>query len=463
MIYVYLLPIALAGCVSVPNIDTNDTVRITASKIGDNTFSLMPVLANVQHSSWWKEYHDEQLTRLIEKVLLNNSDLKIAQLNINKVEQLVNITKSEQYPTINAGATVQKQRLAAQGFTPPPYAGSTINFSQIGLSGGYNLDLFGKVSNAVASQELQKHSLKLQKQGIQLSLSVQTFKLYGYYQYLMMQEHLYHQQKETARNMLSLTEAKINNGIGIKEELLQIQNGVRNIDIALTNIDVNKQHTINALSQLAGSFDSSFIEKNSLIDSMPAPVNAVNSSVVVQRPDIQAYMVNIEAQKKQLQSLKADFYPSISISGEAGFQKIGFSSLLNSSNLFGTIAPSISLPIFDAGRIQSNYKISGIDLNIFVEQYNQAVINSYHDINSTIYAAKRNHEVLQDNKKLFENEKATYELQQTKYTLGKTSKYAVVSSHLNYLDKQNQLLASKFNYFNSNIDLINALGGAPQQ
>lgn len=465
MKFLHLTPLtlllALAGCVSVPDITENKIKPINELKIGNNEFSLSPFLANIDRTQWWKAFNDEQLNTLMDKVLLTNIDTKIAQLNIDKVEQLVSLTNSGKYPQVNFDATVQKQKLSSEGFSPPPLGGSTINFAQVGLSGSYNLDLFNKIDNEVASQDLKKQSLVLQKEALQLALSVQTFKLYGYWQYLNEQKLLYTEQKKASQELLASTEKKVKLGLGTVEEVLQIQNLQKNIDIAISQININQDTTISALSQLTGLIDKDLIKLKpfNIFSKLPSPVNAVNSAAVMSRPDIQSYMVNIEAQRKHLSSLKADFYPSVSLNGEVGLQKIGLSNLLRSSNVFATVMPTISLPIFDAGRIKTNYKIAGVDLNIFVEQYNNTVVKSYYDINDNISKVKKTFEIYSIQNSALLNETQNFHLAQKKYALGKTSQAALLQSKINYLNQANQQINIEFNYFNSHVDLINSLGG----
>jgi NodT family efflux transporter outer membrane factor (OMF) lipoprotein len=408
------LLLTLAGCVSVPNILENKVTSVNEIKIGNNEFSLSHLLARVEREQWWKSFNDEQLNNLMDKVLSTNIDSKIAQLNIDKVEQLVKLTNSANYPQVNLDATIQKQKLSSQGFSPPPIGGTTINFAQIGLSGSYNLDLFNKINNEVASQELKKQSLILQKQALELALSVQTFKLYGYWQYLNSQKTLYLEQRKVSEELLVSTEKKVKLGLGTIDEVLQIQNIQKNIDIAISQINVNQDTTISALLQLTGVIDRNLIvlKSSKIISNLPSPINAVNSAVIMSRPDIQSYMVNIESQRKHLSSLKADFYPSVSLNGEVGLQKIGLSNLVRSGNVFATIMPTISLPIFDAGRIQTNYKIAGVDLNIFIEQYNNTVVKSYYDINDSISKVKKTFEIYNIQNSALDNESQKLNLEQ---------------------------------------------------
>lgn len=455
----------LAGCMTIPVLEDNTIVKLENPTIGLNHSPIFSNNTNIVTTYWWKQFNDEQLNLLIDKVLSNNIDIKIAQLNINKVSELVNVTRSYNYPQLNLTGNVQQQKLASNAFYPPPIGGSTINFAQIGLNATYNLDLFDKVSNEIASQQLQQNIFSYKKQSLELILAVQTFKLYGYLQYLSMQENIYSKQKESIDTLLIMIKDKVKYGLGTPEEILQIENIQKNLNINFSQLKINQQTTMNALLQLAGTLNEKDIvfTANNILNHLPQPISSVNSNIITNRPDIQSYMLNIDSQKLHLKSLIADFYPSISITGDLGFQKIGLNNLLKASNLFSAIGPSIQLPIFDAKRITSNYKVAGIDSNIFIEEYNKAVLNSYYDINTNLYTTQNTFNVLKENESLYSNEKSTYSWNEKKYNIGKTSHYYLIKSKFDFLNNENQLLVSQFNYFNSYVNLINALGGTPKQ
>jgi outer membrane protein TolC len=210
--------LALSGCVSIPALEQHSITNITAPTLGDTNSGFKDISAidnmNAQNNEWWKKFNDGQLDKLMNQVISNNIDLNIAKLNIDKVALLINNSQTYKSPQVNTTATVERQKLASNAFYPPPLAGSLINFSQVGVNATYNVDLFNKLSNEINSQSLQKESLILKKRALVFSLSVQTFKLYGYWQYLLTQKQLFQEQKNTYSNLLSLTEKKISLGLG---------------------------------------------------------------------------------------------------------------------------------------------------------------------------------------------------------------------------------------------------------
>lgn len=454
-VLVSLISIALTGCINIPNLDNVNVVQIPQT----NMIQTQKVISD----QWWKKFNDEQFNNLMNIIFDNNKDIKIAQLNIEKIIKSSEIINADSMPQVNLSSNFQKERLSANGFYPAPLGGSNINFSQIGLHGTYNPDLFGKISSLVNEKNLQVLGEKEKKSYTEFSLSVQTFKLYAYYQYLLELEDILNDQQSLAEQLNNLSKKKILIGIGSEKEELVSDNSLKDIFVLKKQLESNKNNTLASLAQLTGNIKENNallnFKKTDLLHKMITPENEINSEAIINKHDIQYYLLNIQAQKENLNSLKSDFYPSISITGDIGLQKIGFNQLFKSGNIFGNIGPTINLPIFDAGRIKNNYKIGGLDLNTFIEQYNKSVINAYYDVNDKLYNVKINYEILNLQNSYFENEKKKLKLSEQKYQLGKSSSYDLKQEKMNYLVQKNNYLKSQLTYFNTQIELINSLGG----
>jgi multidrug efflux system outer membrane protein len=450
----------LAGCVSVPKLDEH---MIHTSPDINNIYSLTGNMPQIQTEKWWQTFHDMQLDALIDQVLKNNSDMKIAQLNVEKSQQQIQLARSAWLPEVDAGASLQREKLSENGLYPPPLGGSTINFSQLDLETSYTFDFFGQVSSLVKQADNQKEGLILKEKYLQLNLANQAVKLYGYWQYLNEQQTLLTEQQELASNIVSLSEKRLTLGSGLKEDVLAAQNNLKNIQISVAQNQQNIKLTEDSLQQLAGTYDVSNLSKNTaILQNLKAPIDSVSSNTVKDRPDVAFYLSSIEAQRNYLKSLKADFYPTISISGQVGFQKIGIGQLLRASNIFTDIGPSVSLPIFDSGRIKGNYKVAGVDLNIIVEQYNQAVMKSFYDINDNLYKAKTNWAVLEKYDANFANQTQTYKLNEQRNKIGTMSNLDWSKTQVDYINAQIQDKTNQYDYFSTQVGLILSLGGVAQ-
>lgn len=443
----------ITACVSVPELQ--NTKKIIQQDIPKQTGSL------VKSENWWLQYNDKQLNTVIEEVLNHNIDIKIALLNIEKINEMTKLSQSNLLPTVDFSANIQREKLSAQGFYPAPLGGSVINFSQIGLNANYNPDLYGKYNALIIENNNKALALQEQREYIKFNLSLQTVKLYGYWQYLLEQENIIQEQIKINNVVLQLIQKKIALGTAVTNDVLIAQNNIKNLTILSNQVVTNKETTKNALTQLTGSMSNTInvLLDDRIIKNIIKPVESISSENIINRHEIKYYLFNINAQESRLKSLKTDFYPSVSLNGQVGLQKIGLGNIFSTNNLFSSIGPTISLPIFNAQQITTNYKVAGIDLNIFIMQYNQAVIKSYYDINDNLFKLKQQYAVYLEQKDIFLNQEKQFSLVQKSEQLGKSSHFDLLIAKNNFNNQQQNLIAAKFNYFTSNIELINALGG----
>ena len=98
------------------------------------------------NDKWWENFNDTKLNSFVEYALENNSDLQSALIKVEKFREFLNIKKSEQLPKIDAYADADKKRISK--LAPPSYQGMTYESYDLGLSASFEIDLFGKLSNA---------------------------------------------------------------------------------------------------------------------------------------------------------------------------------------------------------------------------------------------------------------------------------------------------------------------------
>ena len=450
--------LALNGCAIIPDLNQSGMAPIK-SQIEQTNYTLYQK-NSINQENWWLDFKDEQLNELIDKVQKNNSDIKIMKLNLEKSQQYSDILGSNNLPNVNLMGSTERELLSKTGMYPPPYGGSIINFNQIGLNVNYTLDYMDK-SNLLLSEQYKKNeSIKYQIENVELALNIQVIKSYLYYQYILIQEDFAQQKIDLNKEILNSYKNGLSLGKLTENDVNDIENQTIQLKTALNNINQNKNIILNSLIQLAGNKDI-YIEKNDVLWNFinEIPLESINIEVIRNRPDVKYYFSNIEAQREHLEALKSDFYPSISLTGDVGFQKISFGDLLNKNSLFWNLGPSINLPIFDGGRIKTNYKIAGVDLNLFIENYNKTVFSAIQDVNNSILKEKTNYNNLNNEYLLFKNKNKNYQNTLNLYNNGKVSKIKKLESEMLIINAKEEKVNAEFNYINSKMDMIQSLGG----
>ena len=457
--------ISTVSCIKVPVIERNTVINNPEQE----TKQSIQKDINLEFNSnrWWESFNDSNLNSIMDLVLENNKSLVISKLNIDKASEAINLAKSGQGLSVGLGANYSGIMTDSQGqrqITDEKFS----RLGQIGLQSSYDVDLFGKTSNLIKQQEFQLEGATLMSKYTELTLAYQTTKLYSYWLFLSKEESNLNNRRKILLEIENMEKNKIKIGKGTKDTLLVIQELVDNTDILVQKNQENQLVIKNSMSNLVGKVKSqeidSLLEKSkgkdfyALSDNISIP-QGINSDIVAQRPDVAYYLTVINGQDAKLKSLKANFYPSFSITGSAQLSQINLLGLVTGGSFLGMLKPSITLPILDSGKITSSYKIAGVDLNIFIEQYNQSIVNAYKDINEKLIKYNSESRINKESKDILGIKSEVLSRSKKRYEIGKTARRSYVEDNYTYLVSVLTSEQEKFALLNYKIDLINAFGG----
>ena len=457
--------ISTVSCIKVPVIERNPVINNPGNETSQNTEKDINLEFN--SDKWWQSLNDDNLNAIVDLVLENNKSAVISKLNIDKASEAINLAKSGQGLSVGLGANYSGIMTDSQGqrqITDEKFS----RLGQIGLQSSYDVDLFGKTSNLIKQQEFQLEGATLMSKYTELTLAYQTTKLYSYWLFLSKEESNLNNRRKILLEIENMEKNKIKIGKGTKDTLLVIQELVDNTDILVQKNQENQLVTKNSMSNLVGKVKSqeidSLLEKSkgkdfyALSDNISIP-QGINSDIVAQRPDVAYYLTVINGQDAKLKSLKANFYPSFSITGSAQLSQINLLGLVTGGSFLGMLKPSITLPILDSGKITSSYKIAGVDLNIFIEQYNQSIVNAYKDINEKLIKYNSESRINKESKDILGIKSEEISRSKKRDEIGKTARRSYVEDNYTYLVSVLTSEQEKFALLNYKIDLINAFGG----
>jgi len=427
---------------------------------------------------WWLIYNDPILNELMELTLEANSDLKIAMLNIEKAKITVegaenSAFKAGLYASGNYYGTSQSYT-KSKAIGPAPigvpedaFAGETMYGAGAGLKMSYNFNFYDKYGNLAKSQSFLAESAIFKTKSVELSITTNLAKLYGYYIYLSKESANLNERLETLTALEEKVEKIIEFGNGTPEDLLPIQNKILALKQFINLNEFNRKATIETINSLSSYKYKEDIDRilnastsKKLLDQDFLIPSKVSSDVIVNRPDVQYYLMLIESEKAKLIAAKSDFYPQISIGGDIGYRGLGFdNSFQDFSSLMWSFGPKVYLPIFNLSGVKTQYKVAGVQINIFVENYNKTINGAIKEINdnlTSVQMAKRNYE---NSEKNYENNKIIYDNSNLKLEIGSISEYKNLNDKYVYLGAAIRKEQQNYKVYSEQIDLINSLGG----
>ncbi|MCS5421073.1 MULTISPECIES: TolC family protein [Psychrilyobacter] len=440
------------------------------------------------HEKWWSNYNDPDLNKLMEIALNSNADLKVAEFNIQAASAAIDAAEHSAFQMgLYAGASVHgtskpytKSKAVSKSISIPggptltstllpedALAGETAYAAGAGISANYNFDFYDKYENLTKEQRYLAESAKFHSKLVELNITTNIAKLYGYYIYLQGEKINLHKKLAILTSIQDKVRARVEFGGGEEEDLLIIQNKILTLKRYINLNDFQKESTAEIIYSLSSYKNRDRVEKilknaevSRLMEQEFIIPNKISSDVIVNRPDVQYYLMMIKSQKAKLKSLKSDFYPQVSIGGDVGYRGVGLdNSFKDFSSLMWSFGPKVYLPVFNLSGIKANYKIAGIQVNVFIADYNKTINNSIQDINTKLSSAKISKINYINLDHIEKNEGKIYKNSNFKFKIGSISEYENLKDHYIYLDSSLYKTQQAYKLYSDQIDLINSLGG----
>lgn len=421
--------------------------------------------AQVTPLKWQEFFNDKSLQALIAQSLEHNKNLQIAMLNVQRVRGLYQIEDSALYPSLDFNSSGTRQRLPADLSAGNKATISSQYGATVGIT-SYELDIWGKVGNQSAQALQTLYSTELSQYSTQVSLVAELANAWLNYaadqQLLMLSRETLNSQQES----LSLTQKSFDLGAASKLTLEQLKSTVATAKIDIAKYKRLLKRDKNALDLLVGKpVASDFLPSKSLNSLLTLPEIPVGlpSDLLTQRPDIKAAEHQLLAANANIGIARAAFYPSISLTANAGSASSDLNSLFDSGSGSWSFVPSIRLPIFNMGRNQAGLDVAKAEQAIALVTYQQKIQQAFREV-ADILADREGYQAqLTALDMLLQSRESTFDLSQARYNKGVDSYLQVLDAQRTWYNAQQQNIMGQQALLASQISLYKVVGGGWEQ
>ena len=466
------LALSMAACNTIPKADTspvlaepNLPIEQAYGAFGDETVSTseQPSIAGQR---WQDFYSDERLKALIALGLENNKDFESARLAIEKARAQYRITDINDLPTINGQAEYSRQSQSSPRVeTPFGSTGgrqTTDSYSvNLGLA-SYELDFWGRI-DSLKDQALQRFlSTTAAKDSIQISLISNIAQSYANLSYSLAQLKLAEATVESRERSLFIAQERFKAGIDPKLPSLQSAAALENARLAVLRAQSSILTSRNALQFLLGA-----PVPTELIPS-PAVSNITNhevfsaglpSELLRYRPDVLQAEYDLKAAGANIAVARAAYFPTISLASSVGVRSDGLSDLFDNDAVGWSFGPNISVPIFDAGRLDANYDVAKVEREQTLASYERSIQTAFREVSDVLATRATLGEQLAAQYRLQDNFDQTYEIADARFKAGISNYLDVLDAQRSLFDTQQGILDLELQKIISQIELYQALGG----
>jgi NodT family efflux transporter outer membrane factor (OMF) lipoprotein len=402
---------------------------------------------------WQSFFPDPRLRELIALALQGNRDLRVAVLAIEQARAQYQIRRADQLPTVNAQAS---------GSRSPGANGSTTSLYTAGLAlSAWEIDFFGRIASLSDAALAQYLASEEGRKAAQISLVAAVANTWLS---MVADEDLLaltRQTLATRQESLKLAKLRFDNGVTSELDYRQAESLTETARVTLAQLQRQRQLDENALVLLVGQPLPPSLQASAGIDAVTLPEVPAGapSELLVRRPDIRQSEQLLLAANANIGAARAAFFPRIALTAGVGTASSELSGLFKGGSWGFTLAPSLLLPIFDAGRNQAGLQSATVSRDIAIAQYEKAIQVAFREVADALAGRSTLADQLQAQRAVTAAESARLKLSDLRYTNG-------VASYLDLLDAQRSLFAAqqalvqtRLAQLQSQVGLYKALGG----
>lgn len=456
-----LMALALQGCSLAPTYHTPST-PLPATYHEDTAEGPWKAAQPADHlqPQWWVVFNDPTLNQLQQRLLSANPNLAAALAHYEAAVAYAGQIRGGLFPTVTGSLQPMRQRQSEN----KPLRGSgqpnVYNSDTAAFNLSFDLDLWGRIRNQVAAGDAQAQASADDLGGARLSLQRQLANLYVQMRGLDAQAQILGDSLNGYQQALKMTQDLYQGQIASELDLNRAQSELALAQAGLDDIRAQRNLAEHAMAELMGALPSDFsLAVNSQPLALPSIPKALPGSLLQRRPDVAAAERRVFAANAGIGVARAARYPDFSLTGLFGGQTMGVGSLLSSANRIWAIGPTLTLPIFDGGRLNAAEQQSRAEFDEASANYRGQVLKAVREVEDNLGQLRDLALESTDQQAAVDAAQLAQSIALNSFQAGAVSYLEVVTAQNLALQAQQHLELVKTNRLQASVGLVVALGG----
>jgi multidrug efflux system outer membrane protein len=409
---------------------------------------------------WWQLFQDEELQALIRTALERNYDLRVATTRILQARAQVTVARSFQFPTADASVAAPYDRLTG-GSKPPQYEAFS---PQGGFSVAWELDLWGRFQRATEAARADLLASEEFRRTVVLTLVSDVARGYLVLRELDLELDIANRSVASRANYLTLTKAREEGGVATLMDVRQAEQLYYTATSVVVDTERRIEQQENQINILLGMYPGGvprgrLLTEQTFTASVPP---GLTSDLLARRPDIRQAEQALVSANARIGEATALLFPSVVISGFAG---VG-GAVVNGSSFgpFGVFnaLPTVTLPLFNMGRLRANVDFADARTQEAVLQYEQSILQAFREVADALVDVRKRREFREQLEAVVTAQRDALNLSTMRYEGGVTSFLEVLVTERDLFDAELALARAQRDEVLAFVQLYKALGGGWQ-
>jgi multidrug efflux system outer membrane protein len=417
---------------------------------------------------WWQVFKDDELQELVKTALVQNYDLRDAVTRVEAARANLGITRSNQFPQLNASGAVEFTRLSRDGSFPLPATfvqSQNRNWGEASLNLlSFEVDLWGRLRRSTEAARANLLSAEENRKAVVVTLVSDVATAYFTLRELDYELAISQRTLDTRKESLQLVQSRQGGGVATLLDLRQAEQLVDTAAQTIPTLQQQIEQTENQISLLLGKNPGAVIRQGNFNEQVVPPEvpPGLPSALLERRPDIQAAEQNLIAANAEIGVAKAEYFPQLSLSGALGGQSSQLSRLFAGPNSAWSFVPQLTQPIFTAGRIKSNVRLAEAQRDSALNQYQKAIQTAFTEVSNALIAHQRIRESRVQQEALVTALQDRKRLAYVRYRGGVDTQLNALDADRDLFNAELALRQIKLSELLSVVQLYKALGGGWQ-
>jgi NodT family efflux transporter outer membrane factor (OMF) lipoprotein len=375
--------LALAGCMVGPNYVRPRVVTPEAFKEMDGWKKAEPA-DHLLRGKWWEIFNDSALNALEEQISISNQNVAAAEAQFRQARALVQVARSAYFPTATIGPSFSRSfQATAQAPSVP------VSLWTLPVEATWEPDLWGRVRRSVESSRASAQASAADLQGVLLSSQAQLAEDYFQLRTLDAQSRMLNETVEAYRKSLELTQNRYRSGVASRGDVLQADTQLKTTQAQAIDVGVQRAQLEHAIALLIGKPPSDVSLPPMALDTLPPAIPiGVPSVLLERRPDVAGAERRMVSANAQIGVALAAYYPSVTLTGEVGYQTLDLAKWLTWPARFWGFGPSVSEIVYDGGLRKAQTEQARAAYDGAVASYRQTVLTGFQEVEDNLAALR---------------------------------------------------------------------------
>jgi NodT family efflux transporter outer membrane factor (OMF) lipoprotein len=410
---------------------------------------------------WWRGFRSSEMTDLMQEAQRVNLDIAAAVARFVQADALARVAGAALLPSVSGGGSQTYSRTSGSSASGLSIGGREVVNYSASLSASYQLDFWGQNRDALQAAEETAIASRFDRDVV--GITTLTAVASAYFQVLASQDRIRTAEHNiaSANRILEAIKQRFKAGTGTDLDVAQQEAVVANLRAAVPPLRQTLDQNVNALALLVSRPPESVRIAGGSLNQIATPRVApgLPSELLTQRPDIRRQEAQLASATANVGSARAQFFPSIQLTGQGGYQSSSLVSLFQPHATFFNVVGGLTQPIFDGAKILGNFEFTKARQDELLQTYRKTVVSAFTDVDNALYSIKQTTIKLQIQREVVAASRRAFQLSEQQLRAGTADIVTVLNTELTLFQAEDVLWQAELARLLAYVSLYQALGG----